>query len=470
MNYEAVDKYGISLSASTLENSKFVQSLGKSWNQLTDNEKMMAAYNEITRQGASAQGLAKQEAQSFGMQAKLLFQRLKEVAGGIGEKLLPVLEPLIKKMVEAAENVASWVEKNPELTRTLLMITGGIGALLGVAGPLVMIVGTLIIAIGTFNTAMLPVIGTAALVALGITALVAAGIALWQNWDTLKLKVTELKDKMIESWNNAKDKVIEKASELKEKAAKYISDKIENIKLKMSQLPGRIKEAWENAKQAMIQKAQEIISGAKQKITEKINGIKERAKGIKDKIKEAWDNAISYLKGINLFEIGASIIKGMIKGITSMASNVVKAIKDTVQGAIDSAKNKLKINSPSKVFMSFGRSTGEGLIKGINQEANNVKKASSKLSSSLIDGYDSNLNSMISSTFDTSLKMSSKLSANNSNNNIDYNKMTIAFISAIKELSLDISLDGKNIAEGIVNYSDAINGQRLNLAERGMVL
>lgn len=387
MNYEAVDKYGISLSASTLENSKFVQSLGKSWNQLTDNEKMMAAYNEITRQGASAQGLAKQEAQSFGMQAKLLFQRLKEVAGGIGEKLLPVLEPLIKKMVEAAENVASWVEKNPELTRTLLMITGGIGALLGVAGPLVMIVGTLIIAIGTFNAAMLPVIGTAALVALGITALVAAGIALWQNWDTLKLKVTELKDKMIESWNNAKDRIIEKASELKEKATKYISDKIENIKLKMSQLPGRIKEAWENAKQAMIQKAQEIISGAKQKITEKINGIKERAKGIKDKIKEAWDNAIQYLKGINLFKIGASIIKGMIKGITSMASSVVKSIKDTVQAGIDGAKKKLGINSPSRVFMALGKATGKGLIKGVESQKNDVKSSTSKLSKSAIEGY-----------------------------------------------------------------------------------
>ena len=37
MNYEAVDKYGISLSASTLENSEFVKSLGKSWNQLSDN-------------------------------------------------------------------------------------------------------------------------------------------------------------------------------------------------------------------------------------------------------------------------------------------------------------------------------------------------------------------------------------------------------------------------------------------------
>ena len=59
-NYEALDKYGINLSAATLENSEYVKSLGKSWNQLSDNEKMMAAYNEIVRQGGVAQGLAKQ--------------------------------------------------------------------------------------------------------------------------------------------------------------------------------------------------------------------------------------------------------------------------------------------------------------------------------------------------------------------------------------------------------------------------
>ena len=97
MNYEAVDKYGISLSASTLENSEFVKSLGKSWNQLSDNEKMMAAYNEMTRQGASAQGLAKQEAESFGMKFKLLKQQISETVGEIGSNLLPVLEPLVQK-------------------------------------------------------------------------------------------------------------------------------------------------------------------------------------------------------------------------------------------------------------------------------------------------------------------------------------------------------------------------------------
>ena len=118
-NYEAVDKYGISLSASTLENSEFVKSLGKSWNQLSDNEKMMATYNEITRQGASAQGLAKQEAESFGMKFKLLKQQISETVGEIGSNLLPVLEPLVQKFSDVATKISEWVKENPQLGLTI---------------------------------------------------------------------------------------------------------------------------------------------------------------------------------------------------------------------------------------------------------------------------------------------------------------------------------------------------------------
>ena len=94
-NYEALDAFGINLSANTLQNSEYVKSLGKSWNQLSDNEKMMAAYNEILRQSSPMTGLASQEAQEFGMQNKLLSQRIEELKGSIGEKLLPTLQPFL---------------------------------------------------------------------------------------------------------------------------------------------------------------------------------------------------------------------------------------------------------------------------------------------------------------------------------------------------------------------------------------
>ena len=185
-NYEALDAFGINLSANTLQNSEYVKSLGKSWNQLSDNEKMMAAYNEILRQSSPMTGLASQEAESFGMKFKLLKQQISETVGEIGTNLLPVLEPLVQKFSEIATKISEWVKDNPKLTQTILIVTGAIGLLLTVLGPIIMLIGTLTIAVATFNVAMLPVAGTVALVVGAIVGLIAIGVALCSNWEEIK--------------------------------------------------------------------------------------------------------------------------------------------------------------------------------------------------------------------------------------------------------------------------------------------
>lgn len=179
-NYEAVDKYGVNLSAATLENSKYVKSLGKSWNQLTDNEKMQAALNEITRQSAPMQGLAAQEASEFGMQVKLLTQEIKETVGEIGEKLLPTLEPFVAKIKEIVGNIKDWVMNNPELTATILAVTGGIGVaslafggLLVVLGQIALGIGTLIIAFGTITAPVALAVAGVVAVIVGLSVAVA---------------------------------------------------------------------------------------------------------------------------------------------------------------------------------------------------------------------------------------------------------------------------------------------------------
>ena len=197
-NYEAVDKYGISLSASTLENSEFVKSLGKSWNQLSDNEKMMAAYNEITRQGASAQGLAKQEAESFGMKFKLLKQQISETVGEIGSNLLPVLEPLIQKFSEVATKISEWVKENPKLTQTILIIVGSIGALLTIIGTLTSLVGSAIVMFAGFTIASAVVNGAV----LGVIAVIAALVGALIYYCTNTEKVNKF---VKDCWNSAWD-------------------------------------------------------------------------------------------------------------------------------------------------------------------------------------------------------------------------------------------------------------------------
>ena len=68
-------------------------------------------------------------------------------------------------------------------------------------------------------------------------------------------------------------------------------------------------------------------------------------------------------------EFGKNIIEGLIKGIKDFAGGVKDAIGGVVNGAKDFVKNTLGINSPSRVFRSFGASTMEGLTQGITRGA-----------------------------------------------------------------------------------------------------
>lgn len=279
-NYEALDAFGINVSAASLENSEFVKSLGKSWNQLSDTEKMMAVYNEVTRQGTSAQGLAKQEANGFGMQMKLLWQSIKETAGSIGEKLLPVLEPLVQKFVDIAEKVADWANKNPALVQTILMIVGGLGIFMAILGPIIMIIGMAAMAMVGFSAASLPVIGIIAAIVAVIALLVAGGIALIANWDWVKSKASE-------AWNNIKTTI-----------SGLVTQCVDWVKTKWEEGKTWVSTTWNNIKT--------VASGIWQ--------------GIKDTIVQFVTGAVNNIK---------TLISNM-KAIVSAGFNTIKGIASTI--------------------------------------------------------------------------------------------------------------------------------------------
>ncbi|WP_026859348.1 phage tail protein [Jeotgalicoccus psychrophilus] len=71
----------------------------------------------------------------------------------------------------------------------------------------------------------------------------------------------------------------------------------------------------------------------------------------------------------DMVSAGADLIRGLINGIKNMAGAAVDAAKSVVGDAIAGAKNLLGINSPSRVFRSFGEYTMQGLEIGINRMA-----------------------------------------------------------------------------------------------------
>ncbi|MGL5712251.1 MAG: phage tail tape measure protein [Paraclostridium sp.] len=414
-NYEAVDKYGISLSASTLENSEFVKSLGKSWSQLSDNEKMMATYEEITRQGASAQGLAKQEAEGFGMKMKLLKQQIAETVGEIGSNLLPVLEPLVQKFSDVARSVSEWVQENPKLVQGILVVVGGLGALMLILGPIIALMGTLALSGVVLSASFLPITLTVLGVVAAIGVLIAIGLTLYNHWDELVAKASELKTELVNKFNEIKDEVVQAVTGLKDKAIEIFN----TLKSTATNIWNAIKSSassiWNGIKTTIVN----LVEGAK-------NGVVTTFNTVKSEIERIWNSVMSFLRGINLFSIGADMIRGLVNGIKSMASSVVNAISSTVTNAINSAKKLLGINSPSKLFKKFGAWTSEGLAIGLESGTERVLSATKGISHTVIDGYTENTNRGIANNSNPQGKGELVLKIENFYNNTDKDIETLA--------------------------------------------
>lgn len=234
------------------------------------------------------------------------------------------LQPILTIIAEVVGKVAEWISNNPTLAATITAVITVIGILMGIfmaLSPIITAItalaGTLSVGIGAIAYPVLIVIGV-------ITALIAIGVALYKNWDEIKTKCSEI-------WTSIKD---------------FFSNIVEKIKTS-------VVEKFNNIKESISDKMHEV----------------------KTSISDIWNKVMDFFKDIDLFEIGANIIQGLINGVKSMASSIVNSVKGVVDGAIEGAKNLLGIHSPSRVFMEFGEYTGEGFINGINEMKNAVAKA-----------------------------------------------------------------------------------------------
>lgn len=98
---------------------------------------------------------------------------------------------------------------------------------------------------------------------------------------------------------------------------------------------------------------------------------------------------ISALSGFSLYSVGTQIVQGLINGISSMGGFVGSAISNMVNSGINAAKRALGIASPSKVFISLGKFSGEGLAIGLDAMNSLVGTAGKNLALAAIPNVDS---------------------------------------------------------------------------------
>lgn len=311
-NFNALDKYGMSVNVATIDQGEYAKSLGKTWNQMSNAEKAQAIMSEAMRQGSTMTGLAGQEAEQFGMKWNLCKQKMMETVAEIGSKLLPVLVPLVEKIGNVAQKVADWATKHPELTRTILLVVGAIGVFMAVVGPIIGFIGTLMTIIPAVMALGAPVIGIIAAVTFGIMALVGVGVALVANWGTIKAKCSEV-------WNGIKT---------------TIGNSVNTAKSKVTTAWNAIKSFTSSAFGTVKSVASSIWNGIKSVISTVVNGIKSKVSSIWNGIKSITSSVFNSVK---------STVTSIWNGIKSAIMNPIDTARSAVQKAMNAIKTAVNV-------------------------------------------------------------------------------------------------------------------------------
>ena len=129
----------------------------------------------------------------------------------LGTQLAAYLAPAMEKVVDVVGRLANWFSNLSPRTQAIIAAIAGVVA---VVSPLLIGLGKLSMGIGAIIKLVAivgPAIGgiVAALdpVILIIGAVVAAGVLLYKNWDTIKAKAIDLKNKVVAAFNEFKTKV-----------------------------------------------------------------------------------------------------------------------------------------------------------------------------------------------------------------------------------------------------------------------
>lgn len=300
----------------------------------------------VTEQMASA--IQETEPERF----ERLKQRIHNVTESIGNSLLPTVNDLMSKGEGVLTKVGSWIEKNQELVKVIMLIVLAVGGFLAVGGTLIalisgvgLVVTKTVIAFkilkGGFalaRGALTPLISsvwsfTAALLAnpvtwvvIGIVALIAALVLLYNKCEWFRNAVNSVMDAakatVSEKLSNIKTAYEEHGGGISGVAAAAMEAVkgwytagytfIDNLTGgKLSEIRGKFSTAMSN-----------IVQGISQKFTDARTAF---SNGLNN-IKNAVSGAVTWF-----FESGKRIVSTFANGIKSAFSSAVEAVKGGLQ-------------------------------------------------------------------------------------------------------------------------------------------
>ena len=152
----------------------------------------------------------------------------------LGTQLAAYLAPAMERVVDVVGRLANWFSNLSPRTQALI---AGIAAVVAVVAPLLLALGKVSFAIssiigliGTVGPAIGGIVSALGPVILIIGAVVAAGVLLYKNWDTIKAKALDLKNKVVATFNQVKAKVTSIWNSIKTAITKPINTAVTTVR------------------------------------------------------------------------------------------------------------------------------------------------------------------------------------------------------------------------------------------------
>lgn len=290
----------------------------------------------------------------------------------------------------ALERFAKWCEENPGTIRTIATIiasffaawkivefVGKVGGFITKISEVVKGIGNISGVVGLAKKALGLLSGAFNPVTLAIGAAIAIGVLLWQNWDTIKEKATQLKNWVVEKAQGLKDGVSEAFSNLKTKASESfvglktnvensvktlkinVSTTVQNMRSSLNNEIDLIKQRWSQRWSNIKTDTTDKIRSLKQGVFDIANSMQDKMSSVGSNIKNTWisnftglkDKVISIMK--NLWSGMKNIINTILSGVEKMANGVIRGINKAIN-----ALNNLSFRIPSWIPSIGGKSFG----------------------------------------------------------------------------------------------------------------
>ncbi|WP_283700697.1 phage tail tape measure protein [Clostridium perfringens] len=312
------------------------------------------------------------------------------------ESVMPIINELMPYIQKIIDAISNWVQENPKLAGTLVIVVGVIGVLLSILGMVVPIIGSMAIAAGALNIAMLPLTGTILLVIAAIAALIAIVVLVIAKWDEIKQCWANFCDWAIQKWNSFVDWIFGWGSRIQSSVSNIWS----NIKNTCSNLAQGVVDGVRNA----FSRVYDFITSPFKRAWDYISGIGSKIGGI-----------ISKINPFNWFSLGnegdlTPVLEGNISPLSDIAkSGQYYTISNNARNSmmtdfIRTTNNLPNVNSKSDInlgvdFGQFGTLIAQAIVSGLQNITLNAeivtklnsRELTNQLTSSVIKNVDKNI-------------------------------------------------------------------------------